>query len=435
MKITDKTQLLLENESLFNATVNEFSANSYKMASTNEIIKNCDMNKGSFYYRFANKEEIFIALIDYVVVRQIDLYNSRNNNIYDNLELDTLLFELFYNLHELYLQDKRFYYLITRHLSDVESNSIINEKCIKPLKNRIFEKLQKFSNLDNFHFIEMIVDNLYHNFPEKIINSYNFTNETLNLINFVISDNRDTGKKACHEYRIEDFHFDNNLNYLLVQKGVNTITEEKTKVSELMQKPKKIISALKRQAGTFSENFIKILDKISQKTIKDVSHLKPFYRKEIEMAARNNSRFNKFVLICLYLAIKEEDVLIFDYILEEFSVKEIELILLDILPIISKTSKIIVLENRYFFCEAIKDILLVDLLGNIHCIEMEKFHDDIDRIYLFYTDKDGKYHEELISIDEFHKAFKDLYNTNNIVDMKMIKYIDYSHAIKRVDKI
>ncbi len=435
MKKTDKTQLLLENQSLFDAAVNEFSSNTYKMASTNEIIKNSDINKGSFYYRFSNKEEVFVALMDYVIVEQVTLFNQRNKGFYDNLELDQLIFELFYNLRELYLEDKRYYSLLTRHLLDDESKLIINDKCIKPLKYRIYEKLKTFKYLENFLFIEIIVDNLYHNFPETILKSDDFVKDTKDLINFVISDQRSVDKPAEQESRINDYHFDNNLNYLLVQKGIRSIPENLIRVSDIMQKPNMAIRALKKQAGTFSNNYIKILNKIFQKTIKDISYLKPFYKNEIIGAAENNDKFNKFLLICLYLALKEEEVVILDYILEKFSVKEIELILFDILPSISKTCKIVVLENKYYYSEAISEILLVDLIGNIHCIKMNEFHEAIDKINLVYIDKDGKNHEELLSMDEFHQNFKDLYITTNIVDMKMIKYIDYSQAMKRVDKI
>jgi AcrR family transcriptional regulator len=435
MKKTDKTQLLLENKSLFNAAVNEFSSNSYKMASTNEIIKNCDLNKGSFYYRFSNKEEIFVALMDYIIVTQVDLYNQRNNDFSEILKIDKLIYELFFNLRELYLEDKRFYSLITRHLYDDESKHIINEKCIKPLKYRVYDRLETYKELDNFQFIMLIVDNLYHNFPEKILNSDEFTRESQDLINFVISDQRFVSKPVMQKKSLRDYNFENRVNYLLVQKGIKPISEEQTKFSDLMQNPNKAIKALKRQAGTLSNNYKKILKKVFQRSLKDMSHLQPLLNKDIEDTASNNDSFNQFLLISLYLALKEEENVIFDYVLEEFSVEEIELILLHILPSISKTSKIMVLENKYFFSESITEILLVDLLGNIHPIKMDEFREVINKVNLVYIDKDGKKHEELLSMDEFHKAFKDLFSTTKIVDMKMIKYIDCSQAMKRVDKI
>ncbi|NLY19556.1 MAG: TetR family transcriptional regulator [Clostridiaceae bacterium] len=51
------------NNSLFEAALTEFSMHSFRNASLNNIIKEAGMHKGSFYYRFFNKLDLYLSLI------------------------------------------------------------------------------------------------------------------------------------------------------------------------------------------------------------------------------------------------------------------------------------------------------------------------------------------------------------------------------------
>lgn len=137
MKI-DKTQILLENKDIFIAALNEFSKNSYSESSINEIIKNSKVNKGSFYYRFSNKEELFIAMMDYIIVIQIDLFNNRKINLAALNDLNEIIYELFFNMYLLFKEDNRYFQIISNHLKNKESLSIIENNCVSPIKTRFF---------------------------------------------------------------------------------------------------------------------------------------------------------------------------------------------------------------------------------------------------------------------------------------------------------
>lgn len=54
-------------ERIINAALKEFARNGYDKASTNEIIKEADISKGSLFNYFNNKKELFMFLLDYVV--------------------------------------------------------------------------------------------------------------------------------------------------------------------------------------------------------------------------------------------------------------------------------------------------------------------------------------------------------------------------------
>ena len=141
MKYSDKTQILISNESLFKASIEEFSNKLYSTSSTNEIIKNSGINRGSFYYRFSTKEELFIALCDYIIVVQIDLYNQRKNIRSSNNTLKNVIFELFLNLYLLKQNNELFFNFITQHLYDQNSLEIIKNNCIEPLYFSLNKKL------------------------------------------------------------------------------------------------------------------------------------------------------------------------------------------------------------------------------------------------------------------------------------------------------
>ena len=50
-------------EALMEESLNEFCENNYEIASLNRIIKNAKVSKGSFYYHFKNKEDLYQHLL------------------------------------------------------------------------------------------------------------------------------------------------------------------------------------------------------------------------------------------------------------------------------------------------------------------------------------------------------------------------------------
>jgi TetR/AcrR family transcriptional regulator len=63
-------------ERIINAALKEFAGNGYNKASTNEIVKEAEISKGSLFSYFNNKKELYLFLLDYVtrVIEQI--YNE-----------------------------------------------------------------------------------------------------------------------------------------------------------------------------------------------------------------------------------------------------------------------------------------------------------------------------------------------------------------------
>ncbi|RCX08502.1 TetR family transcriptional regulator [Anaerobacterium chartisolvens] len=64
------------NPMLFEAALDAFSTNSFREASLNDIIKAAGMNKGSFYYRFYDKLDLYLSLLQRLSVEKLALFQQ-----------------------------------------------------------------------------------------------------------------------------------------------------------------------------------------------------------------------------------------------------------------------------------------------------------------------------------------------------------------------
>jgi len=67
---SDKQKQIIE------ASLKEFAKNSFEKASTNEIVKNAEISKGSLFNYFNSKKELYIYLLDYSMYIIEDLYKE-----------------------------------------------------------------------------------------------------------------------------------------------------------------------------------------------------------------------------------------------------------------------------------------------------------------------------------------------------------------------
>ena len=74
--ITISEKKFKNREELLKAALNEFSTYSYEMASLNRIITESKSSKGSFYYHFENKENLYIQLLQQSVEAKWNFINK-----------------------------------------------------------------------------------------------------------------------------------------------------------------------------------------------------------------------------------------------------------------------------------------------------------------------------------------------------------------------
>ena len=65
-----------QSHTLYEATLSEFAAHSFHDASLNDILKAAGMNKGSFYYRFSDKMELYLSLLYRVGMEKLKLFEA-----------------------------------------------------------------------------------------------------------------------------------------------------------------------------------------------------------------------------------------------------------------------------------------------------------------------------------------------------------------------
>jgi len=63
---------------LLDSALDEFTRNNYESASLNTIIKNAGVSKGSFYYHFGNKENLYIYLLEHAFKQKWEFIRERN---------------------------------------------------------------------------------------------------------------------------------------------------------------------------------------------------------------------------------------------------------------------------------------------------------------------------------------------------------------------
>ncbi|NLI55276.1 MAG: TetR/AcrR family transcriptional regulator [Clostridiales bacterium] len=67
-----------ESPALYEAALTAFSEHSFRDASLNDILKAAGMNKGSFYYRFRDKMELYLSLLYRVGMEKIRLFEEHD---------------------------------------------------------------------------------------------------------------------------------------------------------------------------------------------------------------------------------------------------------------------------------------------------------------------------------------------------------------------
>ncbi len=130
----DLTNFLISNPSLHEAALTEFSTKTFAEASLNEIIKQSNFNKGSFYYRFNEKKELYFALIDDLFLFQLRIAGEISSLYKGYFSIDHVIDLIFHNLYLTYLENKQYLGLMHNiYLEFDDLKSEIKENCVQPL--------------------------------------------------------------------------------------------------------------------------------------------------------------------------------------------------------------------------------------------------------------------------------------------------------------
>jgi ABC-type multidrug transport system ATPase subunit/AcrR family transcriptional regulator len=182
----DKTYFLKSNPALYSATLSEFSMKPFQFASLNEIIKSSNFNKGSFYYRFEDKFDLYQALLSDVIVKQFDYIERLNSFSINQGNLKSYIAVLFQSQYDLYHENKLYIDLLKyfgnetddfrKNIQSIIGNTVIDVFCDSLLKylSEVFissDKKQIFINQLKF---------AYYNLPTIL--DFSFTKESVDSL-------------------------------------------------------------------------------------------------------------------------------------------------------------------------------------------------------------------------------------------------------------
>lgn len=179
---------LLKYPNLLEAALDEFANTKFEDASLNDILKNAQMSKGSFYHNFGDKFGLYLALMDIVVKKKTDFFSSAMKTRQYSGDFFGTIRELAQATMDFMFVDKRLNDLSNRYID------ISDELKSKILEFFPYDFNQAFSMLINSaiksgqiderfspEFILKILDILFTN-SFKLVSSNNAENELLKTV-------------------------------------------------------------------------------------------------------------------------------------------------------------------------------------------------------------------------------------------------------------
>ncbi|MEN1966653.1 TetR/AcrR family transcriptional regulator [Lentibacillus sp. N15] len=135
-------------ERIINAAIKEFVQNGFEKASTNEMVKQANISKGSLFNYFHNKKELYVYVMEYGIEVIEKLYEKIDLN-------ETDLFKRIENigLQKMYIHQK-FPYVFDFLASAVQEDSVEVKDTIKLKLDPVYDRGTKkiYENIDYSKF-------------------------------------------------------------------------------------------------------------------------------------------------------------------------------------------------------------------------------------------------------------------------------------------
>lgn len=179
---------------LIEAAFEEFTSKSYENASLNNIIKTAGISKGTFYYNFENKMELYLSLVEITGLNQVEFINKHikeqneeAKDIFEELKLQFKMSGKFAIKHPTY------YRFIIMFVKEMEINKDLKNVFAgnnDVLLDRLIKKAGKngdFNNRFSNDFIKKIMQYLFTNYFGIFIEEEDYELEKMveNANNFV----------------------------------------------------------------------------------------------------------------------------------------------------------------------------------------------------------------------------------------------------------
>lgn len=392
----DKTQVLLENKDVFEETLNEFSFKGYELASVNEIIKRSQFNKGSFYYRFKDKYELYISLLDFVFVQQVDLYKKTGFSLISNQHINDIISSMFTNLVDLYQLDRRYYDLLMRLLNEEEEFiQKVSSDSVGSLYERYIVKLKQSSDFGIEKTI--LLKSLYKNFPINQIldGKIKVSDLVLSLLGNTSENNQDLSVSSFEESL--EMEIDDYISFIIIGKDSTKLSDQWFDIVSASKSEKSLVKHLKRKSFGFGFDIKTLLNKYIHKPIFNHLALHQLISEGLDKVVLDEI-LRPLLYAYVYAIIDLRPLAYFNQLFEYLSHDQIDLFVKYILPINGRLTKTVIFDNKLSYRD---DYALDSFYYFDEFLGFRKFH-----ISDFKGKYDLTYYCEYIYHHEFlHKYF------------------------------
>jgi AcrR family transcriptional regulator len=188
----EKEKSFERREELLKAALIEFGDYGYDQASLNNILKRAEISKGTFYYHFKNKEDLYLYLYEILAEEKMDFFNKSINPEDFNKDIFTIL----KNMSKAGMEFARYRPEIDRFSSSY----------LKDLNNPILDKVKEKYDLADNNYFDFFIDKAYErgelreDLPRKFIK---------NMINYLLTNLQEITKV------IDIDEYDTDVNYLI----------------------------------------------------------------------------------------------------------------------------------------------------------------------------------------------------------------------------
>lgn len=134
-------------QELIKAALIEFGEKGYENASLNNILKEAGISKGTFYYHFKNKEDLYIYLCDMLAREKMDFFNKY-------IEAEVFNKDIFTIIKVMIKAGIEFAY----HKPEIAKFST---SFLKDLNSPIFDKIRQKYDLENNDYLNVLIDRAY----------------------------------------------------------------------------------------------------------------------------------------------------------------------------------------------------------------------------------------------------------------------------------
>ncbi len=178
-------------------------------------------------------------------------------------------------------------------------------------------------------------------------------------------------------------------------------------------------------------NYRYAIIKAIKSSLKNNKYLLGYLNEDLMLFIKRDQNFYYFLITCFYHSLKETTHLVIDLRNNFFSKEKLKLFYQHVLPILTKTSKIIMISDTFYNDEIIESLNIVNSQGFVKRYSFKEIKDYVDKTLII------NYYEESIlkTVEIAYENLNDLnlydfINNNEIIEIRTIYKISYNDVIQ-----